>query len=899
MKKLTGEEIIRTYVEFFKEHDHMEVESAPLIPHNDKSVLWINAGVTPLKKYFDGTEIPSNKRIVSCQKCIRTGDIESVGKTARHHTFFQMLGNFSIGDYFKKEALTWALELLTSSKYFGMSKDKLYITVYPTDNEAYEIWKSLGVAESHIIKLEGNYWEIGEGPSGPDSEIFYDRGEKYDKKKLGIKLLQDDIENDRYIEIWNNVFSQYNAKAGVERKDYEELPSKNIDTGMGVERMACILQETETNYETDLFIPIMDKISELCHIKYLGQMEFKVIADHVRTLTFAIADGATFENYGRGYVIRRLLRRALRMGRKLKINKCFMAEIVDVVVDKYSSVYPYLVSKKDIVKEMITKEEELFQKTLLSGEKRFNEIVKNSNDKVISGEDAFKLYDTYGFPVELTIEMAEEIGFSVDKESFDKYMHVQKEMARNNRKVENSMNLQNEKMMKYKEKSLFVGYGKLGVKTKIVDIIKNDEFVDSINDNGYVVLAKCPFYAESGGQVADEGYIKSDNFKAKVINVIKAPNKQHLVEVEVLEGTIKKGDEVLTHVMKETREATAKNHSAVHLLHKTLQEILGENAQQAGSKVDDKRLRLDFTYHGRLSDDVILKIEKEVNNKIKLESKVDIENMSLEDAKKKGAMALFEDKYGDVVRVVSMGNSIELCGGTHVNNTKEISKFAIISVENKGADTFRIEATTAKNINDELYSAIKPYNDEILKLLNKAKKIIEEAKEYDLKLKYEFKIKTDNFESYSDIVNAKQDINDLKLETKRLEHEFNDKKIEKSLQGVDVFLSNKEVINDVNVVIAITEDYEVAILKQLVDAISNKLENSFVLLANVEENKVNFICKNTTNNEKISAGDIIKDLALKCNGNGGGSKNYAQGGGTNATDIVNHLANIKKVIKES
>lgn len=335
MKRMNSEEIIRTYIDYFKKNGHTEVESASLIPHNDPSILWINAGVTPLKKYFDGTEVPSNRRLVSCQKCIRTGDIEEVGKTARHHTFFQMLGNFSIGDYFKKEALTMAFELLTSPEYFGFDIDKLYVTVYPDDIEANNLWASLGIDPSHIIKLEGNYWEIGEGPSGPDSEIFYDRGEKYDPKKLGIKLLQEEIENDRYIEIWNNVFSQYNAKAGVPRNEYEELPSKNIDTGMGVERMACIMQETETNYETDLFMPIMNAISELSQIEYTGQMEFKVIADHARTLVFAISDGATFENYGRGYVLRRLLRRAVRMGKKLGISHSFMADLVDVVINKY------------------------------------------------------------------------------------------------------------------------------------------------------------------------------------------------------------------------------------------------------------------------------------------------------------------------------------------------------------------------------------------------------------------------------------------------------------------------------------------------------------------------------------------------------------------------------------
>ena len=429
MKKLTGREIIRMYLDFFCERGHTEVDSAPLIPMNDPTVLWINAGVTPLKKYFDGTVVPSNRRLTSCQKCIRTGDIEEVGKTARHHTFFQMLGNFSIGDYFRDEALTWAWELLTSPKYFDMDKDKLYITVYTDDVDSYNKWISLGVKPSHLVKLDGNFWEIGPGPSGPDTEIFYDRGEKYDKEGKGIKLLQEEIENDRYIEIWNNVLSQFNATEGLKREEYPELPSKNIDTGMGVERMACIMQGTETNYETDLFMPIMKKIEEICSIPYMGQMEFKVIADHIRTLTFALSDGAVFENVGRGYVLRRLLRRASRMGKKLNINREFLSDMVDVVVENYKDTYPDLVGTKSKVKELIAKEERLFQKTLLAGEKRLEELF-DSGTKVISGEDAFKLYDTYGFPIELTVELASELNIKVDVEGFKEKFKAHQELSR-------------------------------------------------------------------------------------------------------------------------------------------------------------------------------------------------------------------------------------------------------------------------------------------------------------------------------------------------------------------------------------------------------------------------------------------------------------------------------------
>jgi len=898
MKKMTSYEIIRTYIEYFKKYGHTEVESASLIPHNDPTVLWINAGVTPLKKYFDGTEVPNNRRLTSCQKCIRTGDIESVGKTARHHTFFQMLGNFSIGDYFKKDALTFAYELLTSEEYFGFDVNKLYVTVYPDDIEAYNLWVTLGIDPSHIVKLEGNFWEIGEGPSGPDSEIFYDRGEKYDPEKLGIKLLQEERENDRYIEIWNNVFSQYNAKEGVPRSEYEELPSKNIDTGMGVERMACIIQETETNYETDLFMPIIEEISEISQTGYTGQMEFKVIADHVRTLTFALSDGATFENYGRGYVLRRLLRRAVRMGRKLNIGRTFMADLVDIVIDKYMMIYPDLAKNKTRIKELITKEEELFQRTLLSGEKRLEEIFNTSTDKIINGSDAFKLYDTYGFPIELTEEWAEEKGFKVDVEGFKKYMSAQKEMARNNRKVESSMNLQNEALINYKEESKFIGYEKLGNKTKVIAIMKDDNFVDNLTGNGYLVLEENPFYAESGGQVADSGYLKSDNFKAEVLDVIKAPNKQHLLYVNVFEGIVTNGEEILTHVMEEKRSAIEKNHSGVHLLHKSLQELLGNNVVQAGSKVDENSFRLDFTYHGRLSDELIIKLETMVNDKIKESSPVGIQYMSLDDAKKKGAMALFEDKYGDVVRVVTMGNSIELCGGTHVKNTSDLVRFAIVSVENKGADTFRIEATTDKNIESKLFEAIKTYNDEMMKLLGKAKKIVKEAESVGIDLDFNFEINNDQPHSYNDIVSNKNEIENLKLKVKNLEKQYMTKKSEKSVSNIDAFLDSKVEINGINVIIAITESYEVPVLKQVVDAISNSVDNSFVLLANVGNNQVNFICKSTANEDKINCGAIVKDLATKCSGNGGGSKNYAQGGGTKTEEVPAYLLGIKEEISK-
>ena len=899
MKKLTGKEIIRTYIEFFKEKGHTEVESASLIPHDDPTVLWINAGVTPLKKYFDGTVIPQNRRLTSCQKCIRTGDIESVGKTARHHTFFQMLGNFSIGDYFKKEALTWAMELLTSPKYFGFDVNKLYVTVYPSDTEAYKLWVSLGMPQDHIVKLRGNFWEIGEGPSGPDSEIFYDRGPKYDPDKLGIKLLEKEMENDRYIEIWNNVFSQYNAKIGVPRDKYEQLPSKNIDTGMGVERMACIIQNTETNYETDLFMPIMHGIENIALIKYFGQMEYKVIADHIRTITFALSDGASFENYGRGYVLRRLLRRATRMGRKLNIARTFLADLADIVIDNYQEIYPDLAKNRNSIKELITEEEELFQKTLLQGEKKLEEIFENSKNNIINGADAFKLYDTYGYPIELTEECANERGFIVDNEGFQKYMDVQKEQARRNRKVDSSMNIQNELLLNYKEKSNFIGYEKLGSKTYIKDIIKNDKFVNKCNTECYIFLEDNPFYAESGGQVSDKGYLKNNSCKLEVLDVIKCPNKQHLLKVKVLEGKIVKGESILTHVDKKARENTTANHSATHLLQKVLQDKLGDSVHQAGSRVDENNFRFDFTYRGRLSDELLIKIEKDVIDIINQNIDTKIEYMAIDEAKQKGAMALFEDKYDDIVRVVTIGPSIELCGGTHVKNTKDIGAFSILKIENKGSDTYRIEGTTGSNISSQLKEVIKPYKEEIAKLLAKSKELIKIAKKEKVKHYFDFDIEHQVLDSYADVVYYKEQLERLKLSIKKLEKSINEEIANKSLNNIDEFLKNKENINGINVIIATTKKYEVPILKQLVDNITNSLDNSFVLLANLNGNNVNIISKTNVNNDNINCGIIVKDICTKCDGNGGGNKFFAQGGGSNAKDIEKYLHDIKQLLKKA
>ncbi|MDD3304516.1 MAG: alanine--tRNA ligase [Bacilli bacterium] len=761
MKKMSSTEIRNMFLNFFEERGHLIVPSASLIPLNDPSLLWINAGVTPLKNYFDGSTVPQNKRMVSSQKCIRTNDIENVGKTARHHTFFEMLGNFSIGDYFKEEAIAYSFELLTSEKYFGFDKEKLYMTIYAQDEDSYNLWIKEGVDPSHIIRLESNFWEIGEGPSGPDSEIFYDRGVEFDPENKGIALLEEEIDNERYIEIWNNVFSMYNAKEGVERQNYQELPSKNIDTGMGLERMASIIQGTKTNFETDLFMPIIEETEKLSGKKYNDEMAFKVIADHVRTLTFAISDGAAFSNEGCGYVLRRLLRRAVRFGKKLEIEGPFMYKLVPTVLSIMGDAYPNLIDKEELVCNLIIKEEELFRKTLASGEQKLEDLIENADSNVISGLDAFKLYDTYGFPCELTIECLEEKGFTIDKDEFDSCMLKQKEMARNARSKEGGMSDQSEVLLNLKDESAFDGYNALELDAEVICLIKDKELVDEFNGEGYIVLNKTPFYAEMGGQVADTGIINGSNFKVDVTNVIRAPHKQHLHFGNV-EGTVRVGDKVTAKVDEAKRCAIAKNHSATHLLQEALKEVLNADIMQAGSKVDENSLRFDFTYQGKITDQEIILAEQLVNEKIATNVDSVTETMSLEEAKKKGAVALFEEKYEDNVRVVTLYDSIELCGGTHVNNIGDIKRFAIKSFESKGSNVYRIEATTNANIESELYSVIKPYNEEMLKLLTKAKRIIKEAQVEGIKLDFDVHIDNSVPTSYAAILYNRLEVNNVR-----------------------------------------------------------------------------------------------------------------------------------------
>lgn len=893
MRTMTSTEIRNMWYKFFESKGHKKMPSAPLIPINDDSLLWINAGVTPLKKYFDGREVPENRRIVNVQKCIRTNDIENVGVTARHQTFFEMMGNFSVGDYFKEEAIEFAFELLTSDEWFAIPKEKLYVTIYTEDNDAYNKWVSVGMIENHIVKLDGNFWEIGEGPCGPDSELFFDRGEKYDPNNDALDKFKQDQDQDRYVEIWNNVFSQFNSKEGVDRKDYQELPSKNIDTGAGLERWACIFQNVDSNFDTDLFVPIIKVIEDLTGVLYNGEMPFKVIADHIRAITNALSDGAIFENTGRGYVLRRLLRRSVRMGKKLGMNEPFMYKLVDVVVDVMKESYPSLLTNQAEVKALVYEEEELFHKTLAAGERRLLELMEESKDRTISGQEVFKLYDTYGFPFELTLEYLEEQNFTTSKEEFDSYMEEQKKQAKANRKQETTMNSQNEDLLKFTENSEFI-YNSYTEHANIIGLFNDNGKVNEINKEGYIILDKTCFYAECGGQVGDTGMITSDSFKARVLDCIKAPNGQNLHKVKVLDGIIKLNDNVKCNVDTLRRKKIEVNHSTVHLLQYALRNIISEKIHQAGSRVDDMSLRFDFTYTGKILDEEIIEVENFLNDYIKKNIECTTEVMSIEEAKKTGAMALFTEKYGNEVRVVTIGDSKELCGGTHIKNTNEIEKIAIVYIESKGSNVYRIEAVTNDLIEGTLMGTIKPYNDEKIKLLMKARNIISKAKSEGIELDFFINIDNKDPLSYKDIINERNELEFTQEEVKNLEKTYKEKRQSTALSDLSEYDNNIEEINGIKTVIMKVENKDTTILKGIVDTLLNKLETGFIFIANIkEDNSINFIARSNINTK---AGDIIKLACSMSNGNGGGSPTFAQGGGKDVSKLEEIFACIKEQI---
>lgn len=856
IKYFSASEIRHTWLRFFKDKGHVIEESSSLIPKDDKTLLWINAGVAPLKKYFDGSEIPQHKRIVNVQKCIRTNDIDNVGKTARHHTFFEMMGNFSIGDYFKLEAIEFALELLTSEAYFGLPLHKLYMTYYTEDDVTKNKWLSLGIESDHLIPLDGNFWEIGSGPCGPDTEIFFDRGESFDSR--GVELLIQDIDNDRFVEIWNVVFSQFNSKEGLKRSEYKELPQKNIDTGAGLERFASVLQDTQTNFETDLFFPIIKHIEQLSGHTYQGEMAFKVIADHIKALTFAISDGAMLSNEGRGYVLRRLLRRAVKYGLKLSFEKPFLFELVPTVIDMMKDFYPDLIKNAEIVIKIVKKEEEKFFETIRDGEKLLEEVLSHTN-KVLSGDIVFKLYDTYGFPFELTLEYAEEKGISVDSEGFKRALEEQKERSRSRMKSMNHMNEQEESLLSFHLPSKFVGYDTLTSKSKVIAIFEHG-----------IVLDQTPFYALSGGQMSDQGLIGGIEVK----EVIKLPNKQHLHIVD--SSLFEIGQVVVCDVYQSSRKRIEQNHSAAHLFHQAVKEVIGSHANQQGQYVSDVSWRFDFNHYDHMTDDIILSIEAIVNHYIQTKPlDVDIYETTISNAKEKGAMALFGEKYGDVVRVVDMGWSIELCGGTHVKNTKEIVQFAITQVSSIGSGIIRMEGITGKDISTEILEYIKPY---LLEIHNLKEKISQQSLNIDV-------IKPKITGSYQDIITYRAFISDLKGHIKTKEKLTLDA-LEKDVLS---YVNLKEIKADARTYKIKTKDVPAKVFKALADQLFDYLKADTLLLLNEDDVKISYICKS----HAIDCSKVVKQLANLTQGSGGGKENFAQGGALKQKDIDDILKDLK------
>jgi alanyl-tRNA synthetase len=876
MKNLTGAEIRRLFLQFFSEEKGHQIEpSASLVPHDDPTLLWINSGVATLKKYFDGRVVPDNPRITNAQKSIRTNDIENVGKTARHHTFFEMLGNFSIGEYFKEEAIEWAWEFLTDEKWMGFEEEKLSVTIHPEDNEAFDIWnKKIGIPEERIIRLEGNFWDIGEGPSGPNTEIFYDRGPQYGDDPNDSELYPGG-ENERYLEVWNLVFSQFNHNPDG---TYTPLPKKNIDTGMGLERMASVVQNVPTNFDTDLFIPIIRATEEISGEKYGVTKEkdvaFKVIADHIRTVAFAIGDGALPSNEGRGYVLRRLLRRAVRYAKQININCPFMFELVPVVGEIMNDFYPEVKDKTEFIQKVIKNEEERFHETLHEGLAILANVIQKAKDTgsdTISGDDVFRLYDTFGFPVELTEEYAEEAGLKIDHDGFEAEMEGQRERARAARHDENSMHVQGGVLRDITSESKFVGYDELRANSTVTAIIKNGELADKAGTGEEVqlILDITPFYAESGGQIADRGVITADGVTVAVKDVQKAPNGQNLHKVVVVSGTLKTNQQVLAEVDGANRVRIIKNHTATHLLHRALKDVLGEHVNQAGSLVEPDRLRFDFSHFGQIKPEELEQIEKIVNEKIWNSIEVDISLKPIAEAKSMGAMALFGEKYGDIVRVVKVGDySLELCGGCHVPNTSVIGLFKIVSEGGIGAGTRRIEAVTGE-------SAYKALNEQVAMLKDAADKL-----------------KTNPKDVSSRIDTLLAEIKQLQRENESLAAKLG------NIEAGSLVTKAKEV-DGVTVLSAMVQAADMNNLRNMADDLKQKLGSAIIVLGSAQEGKVNLIAAVTKdlNDKGYHAGKLIKEVATRCGGGGGGRPDMAQAGGKDPEKLDSALQFVEEWVK--
>lgn len=871
MKQLTSAEVRQLFLDFFKSKGHSVEPSASLVPVNDPTLLWINSGVATLKKYFDGSVVPENPRITNAQKSIRTNDIENVGKTARHHTMFEMLGNFSIGDYFKEEAIHWAWEFLTGTEWMAFDPELLYVTVYPKDTEAKRIWhEEVGLPLDHIVEIEDNFWDIGAGPSGPDTEIFYDRGEEFNDLAPDDPENYPGGENERYLEIWNLVFSEFNHKPDG---TYEPLPHKNIDTGMGLERMVSIVQNAPTNFETDLFLPIIKQVEDLSgHFQYgdnaQTDISFKVIADHIRALSFAIGDGALPSNEGRGYVLRRLLRRAVMHGKKLGIDEAFLYKLVPTVGHIMESYYPEILEQQDFIEKVVKNEEERFHETINEGLEILTELlekVKKEHGDTLAGSDIFKLYDTYGFPVELTEEVAEDEGLKVDHAGFEQEMEAQRTRARNARSTETSMGVQSALLTDIKVDSKFVGYEKEVADSECLVIISDDKLVSQISEGAaQLIFAETPFYAEMGGQVADTGEIRDEagNLVAQVNDVQKAPNGQFLHQVDVV-GEIKEGTNYHLAIDSARRNKIIKNHTATHLLHKALKEVLGSHANQAGSLVAPGHLRFDFSHFGQVTAEELVQMEAIVNEKIWEAIPVVTIETDIDTAKQMGAMALFGEKYGHDVRVVNVGDwSIELCGGVHVKNTEDIGIFKIVSESGIGAGVRRIEAVTSK----EAYELL--FGEE-----TQLKEIAQIVKSPQIK---EVVAKTEQLQ---------QQLRQLQKDNEALASKLANQ------QAGDVF-NNVENAGDLRFIAAQIQVKDMNQLRQLADQWKQKDLSDVLVLATTNEGKVNLLA---AMNDKalaagFAAGDLIKTIAPIVGGGGGGRKDMAQAGGKNPAGIPEALA---------
>lgn len=861
------------YLSFFESKGHLRLPSFSLIPQNDKSLLLINSGMAPMKKYFTGEVTPPRKRVTTCQKCIRTPDIERVGKTARHGTFFEMLGNFSFGDYFKEEAITWAWEFCT--EVLKMPVDRLWVSIYKDDDQAFDIWtKKVGISPDRVVRLgkEDNFWEHGSGPCGPCSEIYFDRGPD---KGCGKPDCTVGCDCDRFIEVWNNVFTQFDRQADG---TYLELASKNIDTGMGLERLACVMQGVDSIFEVDSIRAILDHVCRIANVsygkEYKSDVSIRVITDHSRSVTMMVSDGILPSNEGRGYVLRRLLRRAARHGRLLGINRTFLAEIVDTVIACSGGAYPHLVEKQDYIKKVISLEEERFYATIDQGMiilEDYMKQVRENGTNMLTGEMVFKLHDTYGFPLDLTREIANENNLTLDEEGFHNEMKAQKNKAREARKSKEGSAWEKD-LFANTDKSVttrFLGYTQYSCEGTVQYIVLDDELSESAqqDDEITVVLDATTFYAESGGQVGDTGTLSNANFAMEVTGCRKTADGKYLHTGKVVRGSVQVGDKVTAAIDIEKRKATARNHTATHLLHQALKHVLGDHVNQAGSLVTPERLRFDFTHFSAITPEQLEAIENEVNSKILENLAVDIREMPIDEAKKLGAMALFGEKYGDTVRVVSAGDySRELCGGTHLHATGEAGLIKILSESGISAGVRRIEALTG-------FNALNFYKnrDALLKTAADAAKV-----------------------STEDIVRKIEGLHD---ELKSTRKELEEARAKLVSSSTDSLVNEAESVKGMKIVAAKLENLDMNALRNASDTIKNKLGSGVVILVSGKDDKVNLIVSATKDavTAGIHCGQIIKDAAQACGGGGGGRPDMAQAGGKdpNGMDEALHIAKEK------